>query len=119
MILDDFFQNVPNDGIVLLDQLLGLFDGGAMPALLEAMVDERLEQLERHLLGQAALVELELRADHDYRAAGIIHALAEQVLAEAALLAFERIGKALEWTVVGSTEYAAAPAVVEQRVHGF
>jgi hypothetical protein len=33
-------------------------------ALLDELAhDERLEQLERHLLGQAALVQLQLRAD--------------------------------------------------------
>ncbi len=60
----------------------------------EARVDERLEQLERHLLRQAALVQLQLRADDDDRAAGIVDALAEQVLAEAALLALQHVGRA-------------------------
>ena len=90
-----------------------------MAALLEAMIDERLEQLERHLLGQAALVQLQLGTDHDDGAAGVIDALAEQVLAEAALLAFERVGERLERAVVGAAQHAAAAAVVEQRVHGF
>ena len=119
MILDDFFENVPNHRVLLLHQFLGLLDGGAMAALLEAMIDERLEQLERHLLRQAALVELQLGTDHDHGTAGIIDALAEQVLAEAALLAFERIGERLERAVVGATQNAAAAAVVEQRVDGF
>ena len=35
--------------------------------LLRLVVDERLEELERPLLGQAALVKLELGADHDDR----------------------------------------------------
>ncbi len=56
MVLDDFFENVPHHRVLLLDQFLGLLDGGAMAALFQAMIDERLEQLERHLLGQTALV---------------------------------------------------------------
>jgi len=56
MVLDDLFENVPHHGVLLLDQFLGLLDGGAVAALLEAVVDEGLEQLEGHLLGQAALV---------------------------------------------------------------
>ena len=56
--------------------------------------------------------------DHDDRAAGVIHALAEQVLAETALLALERIGERFERAVVGAAQHAAAAAVVEQRVHG-
>ena len=56
MVLDDLFQNVPNHRILLLDQFLGLLDGGAMAALFQAVIDERLEELERHLLRQTALV---------------------------------------------------------------
>ena len=119
MILDDFFEDVPNHRILLLDQFLGLLDGGAVAALLEPMIDERLEQLERHLLGKTALVQLQFRTDHDDRTAGIIDALAEQVLAEAALLALQSIGERLERTVVGAAQHAAAAAVVEQRIHGF
>ena len=50
MILDDLFENVPDHRILLLDQFLGLLDGGAMAALFEPVIDERLEQLERHFL---------------------------------------------------------------------
>ena len=119
VVLDDFFENVPNHGILLLDQFLGLLDGGAMAALFEPVIDERLEKLERHLLRQTALVQLELGTDHDDRTARVIDALAEKVLAEAALLAFERVGERFERAVVGATQHAAAAAVVEQRVDGF
>jgi hypothetical protein len=88
------------------------------PLALELVVDERLEQLERHLLRQAALVQLELRADDDDRAARVVDALAEQVLAEAALLALEHVGERLQRTLVGAGDDAAAAAVVEQRVDG-
>jgi hypothetical protein len=81
-----------------------------------AVVDERLEQLERHLLRQPALVQLELGTDHDDRAAGIVDALAEQVLPEAALLALEHVGERLQRPLVGAGDDAAAAAVVEQRV---
>src|SRR5581483_3064807 len=119
MILDDLFQDVPNHRVLLLDQFLGLLDGGAVAALLEAMIDERLEQFERHFLGQTALVEAQLGADHDDGAAGIVDALAEQVLAEAALLALQGVGERLKRPVVGAAQHTAAAAVVEQRVDGF
>ena len=61
MVLDDLFQNVPNHRVLLLHQFLGLLDGGAMAALLQPMIDERLEQFQRHLLGQAALMQLQFR----------------------------------------------------------
>ena len=119
VILDDFFQNVPNHRVLLLDQFLGLLDRRAMTALFEAMIDERLEQFERHLLGQTALVEFQFRSDDDDRTARVIDALAEQVLTETALLAFERIGERLERAIVRAAQHAAAASVVEQRVDGF
>src|SRR3712207_8365207 len=44
----------------------------------EPLHDERLEELQRHLLGQTALVQLELRAHDDDRTTRVVHALAEQ-----------------------------------------
>ena len=64
--------------------------------MLEALVDEGLEEFEGHLLGQAALVEPEVRTDDDDRPSGVVDPLAEQVLSEAALLALEHVRKRLE-----------------------
>src|SRR5579862_4297332 len=116
MLADHLFEDVPDLRLLLLDQLLGLLDRLAEALRLEPRVDERLEQLERHLLGQAALVQLELRTDHDHRTARIVDALAEQVLAEAALLALQHVGERLQRTLVGPGDDAAAAAVVEQGV---
>ena len=85
----------------------------------ELVIDEGLEELQRHLLGQTALVKLEFGADDDDGAAGIVHALTEEVLAETALLALERVAEGLQRAVVGAAQNAAAAAVVEQRVNGF
>ena len=119
VLADDLVEDIPDFRLFLLDQLLGLLDGRGEALGLEARVDERLEQLERHLLGQAALVQLQLRTDGDDRTAGIVDALAEQVLAEPALLALEHVGERLQRTLVGAGDGAAAAAVVEQRVDGF
>src|SRR5215471_27670 len=119
MLADHILKDVPHHGFLLLHHFLGLFDGSAMALRLELVIDERLKQLERHLFGQSALVELELRADDDDRTAGVVHALAEQVLAEAALLAFEGIAQGLERAIVGAAQHTAAAAVVKQRIHGF
>ena len=51
---------------------------------------ERLKQLQRHLLGEAALIHLQFRANDDNATAGVVHALAQQVLAEPALLAAQQ-----------------------------
>jgi SpoVK/Ycf46/Vps4 family AAA+-type ATPase len=101
-----------------LDHALGALDVLRVVEVDQPLHDERLEQLERHLLGQAALVQLELRADDDDRTAGVVDALAEQVLAEAALLALEHVGQRLQRTVARAGDRTAAAAVVEQRVDG-
>ena len=118
VILDDLFEDVPDDGLLHLDHLFGLLDGRAVACLLEPVIDEGLEEFERHLLGETALVQLQLGADDDDRTAGVVDALAEQVLTEAALLALEGVGERLERTVVGATKHAATAAVVEQRIDG-
>ena len=81
--------------------------------------DERLEQLERHQLGQTALVQLQCRTNHDHRTAGVVDALAQQVLAEATLLALEHVGQRLQRTVTRTGHRTAATTVVEQCVDGF
>src|SRR5207302_3734830 len=51
--------------------------------------------------------------------AGIVHALAEKVLAETTLLALERVGQRFERAIVGSAQNAATAAVVEEGVNSF
>ncbi len=64
-------------------------------------------------------MQFQLRAHHDHRTTGIVHALAEQVLTEPALLALEHIGQRFQRTLVGAGDHAAATAIVEQGVDGF
>ena len=116
VLADHLVEDVPDLGLFLFDELLGLLDRGRQALGVEPRIDERLEQFERHLLGQAALVQLQLGTDDDDRAARIIDALAEQVLAEPALLALEHVGERLQRTLVGAGDDAAAAAIVEQRI---
>ena len=122
---DDLFEHVPHVGVALvvvtagaLDLPLGALDVLRVVQVDQPLHDERLEQLERHLLGQAALVQLQLRADDDDRTARVVDALAQQVLAEPALLALEHVGQALERPVTRTGDRTSAAAVVEQRVDG-
>ena len=117
VLADHLIEDIPNLGLLLLDELLRLLHRGGVALGVEPRIDERLEQLERHLLRQPALMQLELGADHDHRAARIVDALAEQVLAEPALLALEHVGERLERPLVGAGDDATAPSVVEQRVN--
>jgi hypothetical protein len=115
---DDLFEDVPDDRALTLDHPLGGLDVLGVVEIVQPLHHERLEQLQRHRLGQTALVQLELRADHDDRTAGVVDALAEQVLTEPALLALEHVGDRLERPVARSGDRPAAAAVVEQRVDG-
>ena len=119
MLANHVLEDVPDDRFLGFDEFLRLLDRGAVAGGFELVIDERLEKLERHLLRQTALVEFQFRADDDDGTAGIVHALAEKVLAEAALLALERVGERLERAIVGSAQDAAAAAVVEERVNSF
>src|SRR5512139_62933 len=102
MLADHLVEDVPDFLAFLFDPLLRLLKGHREALGVEARVDEWLEQLERHLLRQAALVQLELRTGHDDRAARIVDALAEQVLTEAPLLALEHVAERLQRTLVGA-----------------
>ncbi len=70
--------------------------------------------------GMPHLVEFQFRTDDDDGAAGIIDALAEQVLAETALLTFQHVGERAERPALGGHLLRAeARRVVDQRIDGF
>ncbi len=107
MVLDDLFEDVPDLVVLAFEHLLGRLDGVGVAQLLEPADDERLEQLQGDLLGQTALVQLQFGTDDDDRAGRVIDALAEQVLAEAALLALDHVGQRLERPIAASRAPAA------------
>ena len=117
--LDDFLEDVPDHRRAGFDFLLRCLDRRRDAHGFEAREDERLEELERHQFRQAALMQLERRADDDDRTAGVVDALAQQVLAETTRLALDHVGERLEGTLVGAGHGLAATTVVEQRVDGF
>ena len=116
VLVDDLLEHVPDLGDHRLDHLFRRLDVLHGFALDQLGHDERLEELERHQLRQAALVQPQARAGDDHRAAGVVDALAEQVLAEAALLALEHVGERLQRPVAGARDRAPATAVVEERI---
>ena len=91
MLMNDFLENVPNLLVTPFDHSLGAFDGVGKSVLFELANDKRLVQLERYFLRQAALMELEVGAYHDYRPSRVIDALSEKILAESALFALDHI----------------------------
>ena len=117
MLLDHTLQDIPDHRVQSLHHLLRILDIVRLLGLDELLHDERLEELDRHLLRHAALIDLKLRSDDDYRTAGVVHPLSEQVLTEAPLLSLEHIGERLQGPVSGACDRAAPAAVVDQSVH--
>ena len=119
VLADHLLEDVPHDGRLGLDFALRGLDGRGDALHLELVEDEGFEELQRHLLGQAALVQLQLRAYHDHRAARVVDALAEQVLTEAPALALDHVGERFQGALVGAGHRLAAAAVVQERIHRF
>ena len=120
MFADHLFEHIPDLGPLAFNQFLGRLDGGGQPAPLQLAEDKRLEQFQRHFLGDAALMQAQGRADHDHRTTGVIDPLAEQILPETALLALDHIGQGFQRQLaVVAGDRAPAPAIVQQGVNRF
>ena len=117
--LDHLLEDVEHVGGAAVDDLLRALDRLHDAALDELADDERLEELDGHLLREPALVQPELRPDDDDGTARVVDALAEEVLAEPALLALEHVAQRLERAVRVRADGVGLPAVVEEGVHRF
>ena len=117
--LDHLFQHLPDFGRLALDVALGAFHVAGVAIVDQLADDKRPEQLQRHHLRQTTLAHLQLRTDHDHGTAGIVHALAQQVAAETALLALEHVRQRLQLAAAAAAQRLAALAVVDQAVDRF
>ncbi len=117
VVLDDLLDDAPDHLVPPLHHAFGGLDRFGVLLLDELAYGEGLEELNGHVLGQAALVQLQLGADHDHASAGIVHALAQQVLAEPALLALQVVRKALQRAVAIAAHGNGFTAIVIQAVH--
>ena len=117
MLADDLFQHVPDLDLDALDHALCALYVVRQSVFDQALHYEGLEQLQRHFLRQTALPHLQRRA-YDYNAsAGVVDALAQQVLAETTLLTAQQIAQALERAAAGAGHGAAA--IINQGIDGF
>ena len=64
-------------------------------------------------------MQFQLRTHNNNRTAGIIDALAKQVLTEPALFALEHVGQGFQWPFVGASNDTTATAIIKQRINGF
>ncbi len=119
MFADNFFQDIPDFGAFLFNQTLSRLDGRCHAIGFKLGIDKRFEQFQRHLFGQTALMQHQFRTHHDDRTAGIVDALAQQVLAETTLLAFEHIAQGFQRALVCTGDDTTTTAIIEQRIHGF
>ncbi len=119
MLLNHVREDVPHLRALALDHPLRRLDVLGQVEVDQPLHHEGLEQLEGHDLGQTALMQLELGADHDHGPPGVVDSLAEQVLAETPLLALEHVRQGLESPVSRTGHRASAPPVVEQGVDRF
>ena len=119
MLADHLFEDIPHLGLDALDHALGRFDVVGVAAGDKLLHHEGLEQLDGHLLGQTTLIQFQFRAYDDNRTAGVVHALAQQVLAETTLFAAQQVAQGFERAVARAGHGAAAAAVIDQRVDRF
>src|SRR6266446_4320230 len=119
MTLGYFVKNVPDLRRLALDHLFRAAHRVHVTEVFQPADNEWFEKHERHLLWQTALIQLQLRADDDNRAARIIDAFAEQVLAETAALALEHVAQRFQRPIARSRHGATMSAVIEQSVHRF
>ena len=113
------FEDIPYHGLLAVYNLLGRLDGLDDAALDELADHEGFVELGSHVFGNTALVHLQFGAYDDNRTGGVVDALTEKVLTEAALLALERVGERLERTVGVGLYGRRLARVVEQRVDSF
>jgi len=118
VLANDPFQDVPDLRAAPFDHPLGRLDVLGHLGVDEALHDEGLEEFEGHELGQPTLVQEQRRADDDDRTARVVDPLAQQVLAEAPLLALQHVRQALQGPVARPGDRSATSAVVEQGVDG-
>ncbi len=122
LLVHDLLQEVPENRVWLaraLDHAFGRPSIGRVITLEEFADEEWLKQFQAHLRRQTALVEQKLRVAHDHGAPRIIHALAQQMLAQVAPLATDRVGQAFERLPTRPGEGTISVAVVKERVTRF
>ena len=99
MVFNDLFQYIPHFRFHALHKTLGALDIVRKVLLNQFAHDEWLEQFQSHSLRETTLVQLQIRAYHNNRAARVVYTFTKQVLTETPLLTFEHIGQALELVV--------------------
>ena len=91
MTFGDLSENIPHHGLSRFDLFLGAANSMGKITLFEMTDDEGFKEDHSHLLGQTALVDLELGSHNDDGTSGVVHTFTQQVLTETALFTFEHV----------------------------
>ena len=86
MLLDHFFKHIPHLRLETLHHLLRIFYIMGSSVCHKLLHNKRLKQLDRHLLGKAALIDLQFRPHDDNGTSRVVYTLSQQILAEPAVL---------------------------------
>src|SRR3989344_1934446 len=120
---DGFFKNLPDLWYAVLNQAASATNIEGELTGKESRNHERPEEFKGHVLGESALVKLQVGTHDDDRAARVVDALAEQVLTEVALLTLQIVGEALQGAMLGWRERTSGGTtltdrVVDKRING-
>ena len=85
MLFNNILQHIPNFRLETLYHLLRVLDIVCGSVGDKLFHNKRLEQLNRHLLRKAALVNLQFRSNYDNGTSRIVNSFTQKVLAETAL----------------------------------
>ena len=118
-ILNDLVKDVPNRRKTTVNGALRTLDVFNLVQLNQAAHYKRLKELKRHGRRKTALVQLQVRVNNDDGTAGIIDALTQKILTEAALFALESLGKRLQRTASSAGYRTATTTVVKECIDGF
>ncbi len=116
---DHFSQDIPDFGGFLFHHFLGGFNGCRQTTCFQLTEDEWLEQFQRHLLRQTALVQSQRRANYNHGSTRVINALTEQILTESTLFTLDHVSQRLERALVSTCDSTTATTIIEQRINGF
>src|SRR6476469_6200744 len=114
MLADDFIEHIPHFRSLFFDEALRAFNRRRGATRFERVENKRLKKLQRHLFRQSALIQPEFGANDDDRTAGIIDPLSQEILSEAALLAFKHIAQGLQRPFVGTADGAPPASIIKE-----
>ena len=117
MLLDHLFEDVPNLGVQSLHKLLCVLNVLADALCHQLLHNEGLEQLDGHLLGKTALIDLQLGTYHDNGTTRVVYTLTKKVLTETSGLTLQHVRQGLQRSVSRAGNGSAATTVVDQGIH--